>query len=212
MLIFLQEFWNFWICHVIIVVAWIINRRIFQCLDTQNITYKLLYAVHLTCFTQSNRKFYYSAIKLNFDFFYMVYKKWKKKSQQKFSIMVTIHWSYLLYSPHNIDYLSYHIISKSYLSWQKLKLEMFYDDEIKFSSCFPPKTGITNWLKALIHQKHKYKQIRNLKDIFYDLPRYERSGLRERFEMKSGINDYVSFLTVRHPFSRILSAYRNWFH
>ena len=89
---------------------------------------------------------------------------------------------------------------------------MFYDDEIKFSSCFPPKTGITNWLKALIKQKHKYKQIKTLKDIFYDLPRYERSGLRERFEMKSGINDYVSFLTVRHPFSRILSAYRNWHH
>ena len=89
---------------------------------------------------------------------------------------------------------------------------MFYDDEIKFSSCFPPKTGITNWLKALIKQKHKYKQIKTLKDIFYDLPRYERSGLRERFEMKSGINDYVSFLTVRHPFSRILSAYRNRIH
>ena len=98
------------------------------------------------------------------------------------------------------------------LIWLKLKLEMFYDDEIKFSSCFPPKTGITNWLKALIKQKHKYKQIKTLKDIFYDLPRYERSGLRERFEMKSGINDYVSFLTVRHPFSRILSAYRNWYH
>ena len=98
------------------------------------------------------------------------------------------------------------------LNLLKLKLEMFYDDEIKFSSCFPPKTGITNWLKALIKQKHKYKQIKTLKDIFYDLPRYERSGLRERFEMKSGINDYVSFLTVRHPFSRILSAYRNWYH
>ena len=89
---------------------------------------------------------------------------------------------------------------------------MFYDDEIKFSSCFPPKTGITNWLKALIKQKNKYKETRTLKDIFYYLPRYERSGLRERFEMKSGINDYVSFLTVRHPFSRILSAYRNWVH
>ena len=32
--------------------------------------------------------------------------------------------------------------------FKNLKTAMYYDDELQFSSCFPPKTGSTNWLKV----------------------------------------------------------------
>ena len=96
--------------------------------------------------------------------------------------------------------------------FKNIKLEMFYDDQMKFSSCFPPKTGSTNWLKTLIKEKHDDEiDVEKLttKDIFYDLSRFERKELKTEFERKTGVNNFVSFITVRHPFDRLLSAYRN---
>ena len=70
---------------------------------------------------------------------------------------------------------------------------IYHDDSHHFSACFPPETGSAFWLRN--YQK--------------TLKRFDMGTIFEKYETKSATNDYVTFITVRNPFDRLLMTYRN---
>ena len=110
----------------------------------------------------------------------------------------------------------------------------FFLDAYKATACLPLKTGTTNWqraLGALRFVKNGKPQVDpagiNSTDAFKLLPRYhpiydssfsqakrgnifkncQANGLQNRVKSSS----YLRFINVRHPFSRLFSAWRQKF-
>ena len=59
----------------------------------------------------------------------------------------------------------------------------------KFTACLPPETGSAFWLRNY-HQS------------------LEKIDVSDEVDLKSAVNDYVTFMTVRNPFDRLLMIYR----
>lgn len=111
-------------------------------------------------------------------------------------------------------------ISSSPISKQSIRenfKDVYVDDKYKVMYCHIPKTGCTNWKKYLILMsgRTKYTKLREIRGsdahgkLFADnvrtLAEYsdaERSHI---------LRTYFKFMFVRHPLTRLLSAYRNKF-
>jgi len=94
------------------------------------------------------------------------------------------------------------------------KQEHFFNDTFKFSVCLPTKTGCTNWQRGLVSLvKLGAKTPEELTDgeIFYDLDRYPKIGMTAEREKRASHNGYLTMINVRHPLSRLLSAWRDKF-
>ena len=72
---------------------------------------------------------------------------------------------------------------------------IYHDDAHQFTACFPPETGSAFWLR-------NYQRT---------LTRFDIGTVMDKYELKSATNDFVTFITVRHPFDRLLMMYRNVF-
>lgn len=94
------------------------------------------------------------------------------------------------------------------------KQEHFFNDTFKFSVCLPTKTGCTNWqrgLVSLVKMGEKTPEELDDSEIFYDLDRYPKIGMGKDRSTRGPSNGYLTMVNVRHPFSRLLSAYRDKF-
>ena len=82
----------------------------------------------------------------------------------------------------------------------------FYSDKHKFHVCLPTKTGSTNWLKML----HSLNFNRTSSNDIYQMPHWSKQ-LKEFVRGRTGSNSYFTMLTVRHPFARLYSAWKDKF-
>ena len=93
----------------------------------------------------------------------------------------------------------------------------FYNDTFKFHACLTTKTGSTNWLKTLISLVRPGKAPEKLTkwDVWVTgLERFPFYPAQAKvFREGRGANDgYMTFLTVRHPLSRLYSAWKDKFN
>lgn len=98
--------------------------------------------------------------------------------------------------------------------------QIFYDDSFKLVLCTVPKAGTTNWQRVLSTLKSNfstkpedwrgqkiYKQANRLSKYLPD------SDDVTRYELQKKVNDedFLKVISVRHPLTRLLSAWRDKF-
>lgn len=88
------------------------------------------------------------------------------------------------------------------------------DHQHKLLYCYVPKVACTNWKRVLMVLTGR-SNASNLVDIPATLAHNVNSSLSlpelNAIDAQNCLNNYVNFLMVRHPFERLLSAYRNKF-
>lgn len=92
----------------------------------------------------------------------------------------------------------------------------FYTDKEKIHVCLPTKTGSTNWLKMLFSlytSDGKIDPDEVDPNLVYQMPQLPRfaAQLDEHIRSRQGKDDYFTMITVRHPFARLHSAYKDKF-
>ena len=99
--------------------------------------------------------------------------------------------------------------------------QVFYDDKYKVIMCAAPKAATTNWQKMMAVLKYDgiYDTDHFRKsNVYNQLPRFsqlatehgEEEGKRLALE-KLNNPEYTKFMNARHPFSRLVSAWRDKF-
>ncbi|XP_077979033.1 carbohydrate sulfotransferase 11-like [Glandiceps talaboti] len=97
-------------------------------------------------------------------------------------------------------------------------LNLLYEDNSKLIYCLLPKVGCTNWLKVwlVLLGVANSSQVNNIHhskihfgyrkgNVYPHLRKLNRTDQNKRLE------NYLEFIFVRHPFNRLLSAFRNKF-
>ena len=110
---------------------------------------------------------------------------------------------------------------------------IYFMEDSKIYTCFPLKTGTTNWQKSLVagqlyHQTGRYLDPNRVAGVYGQLPRYHQSFnedmdkiiksipdgincIQENLRAHSEDKNNLSWMNVRHPLARLLSAWRNKF-
>ena len=118
--------------------------------------------------------------------------------------------------------------------WDRVR-SIFMLDKSALLTCLPLKTGTTNWQKTLasimvFESTGAHLDPLAIVDVFDDVPRYYANFERKIFnpnenpkyanvsacikkglEIRAQSSELTRMINVRHPFSRLLSAWRNKF-
>lgn len=105
------------------------------------------------------------------------------------------------------------IKNDSHINYSQLD-HILIDHQHKLLYCYVPKVACTNWKRVLMVLTGR-SNASNLVDISATLAHDVNSTLSlpelSETEAQYCLNNYINFLMVRHPFERLLSAYRNKF-
>ncbi len=92
---------------------------------------------------------------------------------------------------------------------------MYVIDKYKSLYCRIPKIGCSNWKKLILYLNTKissktalYSPIHNIEYIKF-FPQLADAGRYSRKEVIKRLADYFSFVFIRHPLDRLLSAYKD---
>lgn len=93
---------------------------------------------------------------------------------------------------------------------------LFMTEEYKIRTCLPTKTGSTSWLRTLLslqkyHGKKSPEEVRESWGSMQE--KMPRNGwlLEEAAKSKDGSHGWLTLMTVRHPFARLYSAWKDKF-
>ena len=111
-----------------------------------------------------------------------------------------------------LQYCMQHKRERSYNSLVHKKRQMWYNDDLGLIYCYVPKVACTNWKRVLQTLRGEFNDPLTVEDKEYVHRLYHPRLLDlNSAQISKRINMYYSFLFVRHPMERIVSAYRNKF-
>ncbi|KAL7305458.1 hypothetical protein TKK_0002199 [Trichogramma kaykai] len=92
---------------------------------------------------------------------------------------------------------------------------LLVDDQHKLLYCYVPKVACTNWKRVLMVATGKWKKVNSALEIpaalAHAIGTFQRLSNFEMAEIEDRLATYNKLIVVRHPFERLLSAYRNKF-
>ncbi|XP_002741234.1 carbohydrate sulfotransferase 9-like [Saccoglossus kowalevskii] len=93
----------------------------------------------------------------------------------------------------------------------KLSHEMYVDDKYKMVYCPVPKVATSNWRRVLMVMGGRYNSTTNISDSTWGnyVKHFPRLSSFNSEEKERRLLTYTKVLFVRHPFERLLSAYRD---
>ncbi|XP_077863944.1 carbohydrate sulfotransferase 9-like [Saccoglossus kowalevskii] len=98
-------------------------------------------------------------------------------------------------------------------NYRQLQLthEMYVDDEYKLVYCPVPKVATSNWRRVLMVMGGCYNSTAEIKDITWGIytKKFKQLGSFDLEGRVRRLQTYTKVIFVRHPFERLLSAYRD---
>ena len=92
------------------------------------------------------------------------------------------------------------------------KGHFYVSHEKRLLYCSVPKIASTNWKRIILLFEGKIKSLtENAKDQIHTLPQIRLFSMLSNGEVRHVLKNYLKFFIARHPFERLVSAYRNKF-
>ncbi|XP_077981470.1 carbohydrate sulfotransferase 11-like [Glandiceps talaboti] len=97
------------------------------------------------------------------------------------------------------------------LSKYNIQPYLLVDDEYRILYCPVAKTGTSNWRRVLLVLRHTFQNVIDIGPGVAYRYRYKSLASYSQKQKLFRLQNYTKFMFVRHPFTRLLSAFRDKF-